>query len=91
MMPCAILLVEDNPADVYLTRRAITEVDKTIQIAVAPDGPAALAYLQNEAPALVVSSLTLCEHDPPTAAPGAPFSNLLGYGRRMPLLPGLGP
>jgi CheY-like chemotaxis protein len=59
MMPSAILLVEDNPADAYLTCRAITEVDKTIQIAVVPDGPTALAYLQKEAPYTLVSAPAL--------------------------------
>jgi chemotaxis family two-component system response regulator Rcp1 len=43
-----ILLVEDNPGDVRLTREALSESGRTPKLAVAPDGVEALAYLRRE-------------------------------------------
>lgn len=45
-----ILLVEDNPADVYLIRQAIAECGPDIHLAIVPDGGEALAYLRKEPP-----------------------------------------
>ena len=43
-----ILLVEDSPGDVRLTIEAFREVDKSVQLHVAPDGVAAMAFLRRE-------------------------------------------
>jgi CheY-like chemotaxis protein len=43
--PSKILLVEDDPHDVELTRSALTENHLTNEIGVARDGAEALAYL----------------------------------------------
>lgn len=45
-----ILLVEDNPGDVRLTREALREGRVPMQVAVAADGVEALAYLRREGP-----------------------------------------
>jgi len=53
MSPAAartILLVEDNPADVYLIRQAVAECDRAIQLAIVPDGGDTLAFLRKEPP-----------------------------------------
>jgi CheY-like chemotaxis protein len=61
-----ILLVEDNPADVYLLRRAVAECGQDLQLWVVADGPEALAFLRKEhplahvpTPALIVVDLLL--------------------------------
>lgn len=41
-----ILLVEDNPDDVLLTRRAIKKAGMHVSLAVVSDGDAAVAYLE---------------------------------------------
>lgn len=43
--PHAILLVEDNPADVKITLRALRELATPVDLIVARDGEEALAYL----------------------------------------------
>jgi chemotaxis family two-component system response regulator Rcp1 len=43
-----ILLVEDNPADVFLTREVLKEANISHNLQVAPDGEVALEYLQQE-------------------------------------------
>ena len=48
--PRTILLVEDNPADVYLVQRAIEECGSDLKLSVVPDGVEALAFLRKEAP-----------------------------------------
>jgi chemotaxis family two-component system response regulator Rcp1 len=58
-MELAVLVVEDNPADASLIRRTIRELDPTIEVTVAPDGPAALAYLQKAAPSTVAPNPAL--------------------------------
>lgn len=46
--PIQILLVEDNPGDVLLTKEAFSKVKIANDIAVATDGEEALAYLRKE-------------------------------------------
>ena len=46
--PLQLLLVEDNPGDVRLTREAFREVDGSIQLHVARDGVEAMAFLKRE-------------------------------------------
>ncbi len=48
--PIPILLVEDNPADVELTREALSEGQLHNEIFHVADGPRALAFLRQEAP-----------------------------------------
>jgi chemotaxis family two-component system response regulator Rcp1 len=50
MRPIEILLVEDNPGDVRLTREALAEAKVRNNLAVANDGVDALAYLRRESP-----------------------------------------
>ena len=62
-----ILLVEDNPDDVELTRIAFAEAGCDHQLAVVSDGAEAVAYLQacppTELPALVLLDLNLPKLD----------------------------
>ena len=44
------LVVEDNPADVYLVRRVMEDCGRDIQLFVEPDGGEALAFLRKEMP-----------------------------------------
>jgi CheY-like chemotaxis protein len=46
--PFDVLLVEDNPGDVDLTREALEEADPRVRLAVARDGEEALAVLRRE-------------------------------------------
>jgi two-component system, chemotaxis family, response regulator Rcp1 len=46
--PIEILLVEDNPGDVRLTREALLDDKIRNEMAVVPDGVEALAYLRKE-------------------------------------------
>ena len=50
MRPIEILLVEDNPGDVRLTREALQEAKVRNNLAVANDGVEALSYLRREPP-----------------------------------------
>jgi two-component system, chemotaxis family, response regulator Rcp1 len=50
MKPIKVLLIEDNPGDVRLTREALREGKIEIDLTVADDGEAALAYLLKEGP-----------------------------------------
>jgi CheY-like chemotaxis protein len=54
-----VLLVEDNPADVYLIQRAVADCGDDIHLSVVPDGGEALAFLRKEAPFTQVPSPTL--------------------------------
>jgi len=45
-MPIEVLLVEDNPGDVRLTREAFLVANKTIRLRVAADGVEAMEYLR---------------------------------------------
>lgn len=47
-MPIEVLLVEDSPGDVRLTREAFGEANKSIHLHVAVDGVEAMAFLKNE-------------------------------------------
>jgi two-component system, chemotaxis family, response regulator Rcp1 len=49
-MPKQLLLVEDNPGDVRLTREAFREANMEIHLHVASDGVEAMAFLRNEDP-----------------------------------------
>jgi chemotaxis family two-component system response regulator Rcp1 len=68
--PAEILLVEDNPADVRLTREALREGKVRNNLYVAPDGVEALALLRNEGkyadvprPDLILLDLNLPKKD----------------------------
>ncbi|HKA53992.1 MAG TPA: response regulator [Candidatus Binatia bacterium] len=54
-----VLLVEDNPADVYLIRRVVEDCGRDIHLFVEPDGGEALAFLRKDAPFTHVPSPTL--------------------------------
>jgi len=54
-----VLLVEDNPADVYLIQRAVQDCGRDIHLSVVPDSGEALAFLRKEAPFTYVPSPTL--------------------------------
>ncbi|MFY9804526.1 MAG: response regulator [Candidatus Acidiferrales bacterium] len=47
-MPIEVLLVEDSPGDVRLTREAFGEVNPSIHLSVAADGLEAMAFLRRE-------------------------------------------
>ncbi len=47
-MPIHVLLVEDNPGDVRLTREAFRDVDSSVQLHVANDGVEAMAFLNHD-------------------------------------------
>jgi two-component system, chemotaxis family, response regulator Rcp1 len=49
-MPIQVLLVEDSPGDVRLTKEAFREANRTIHIHVANDGVDAMAFLRHEGP-----------------------------------------
>jgi CheY-like chemotaxis protein len=62
----AVLLVEDNPADIYLIRKAVEEWDPHIHLSIVPNGRDALAFLRQEgayalepAPALILLDLLM--------------------------------
>ena len=68
--PAEILLVEDNPADVRLTREALREGKVRNNLHVAPDGVEALKLLRNEGkyadvprPDLILLDLNLPKKD----------------------------
>jgi chemotaxis family two-component system response regulator Rcp1 len=47
-MPLTVLLVEDSPGDVRLTREAFREANELIQVHVAADGVEAMDFLRRE-------------------------------------------
>ena len=47
--PARVLLVEDNEADVRLTREALREAGEGVRLSAVADGDQALAYLRREA------------------------------------------
>jgi CheY-like chemotaxis protein len=49
-MPPAILLVEDNPADVKITQRALKEIGLPVELIVMRDGQEAFEYLLRQGP-----------------------------------------
>jgi len=48
--PARILLVEDDPADILMTRKALEKSKLRVGLDVVEDGEAALAFLRQEAP-----------------------------------------
>jgi len=48
--PIEVLLVEDSPGDVRLTREAFREANSSIRLHVATDGVEAMAFLRRQAP-----------------------------------------
>jgi CheY-like chemotaxis protein len=48
--PLEVLLVEDNPGDVRLTREAFRDAETPIQLHVASDGVEAMAFLSRQGP-----------------------------------------
>jgi chemotaxis family two-component system response regulator Rcp1 len=70
MQPADILLVEDNPSDVYLTEEALRAVGVSSRLHVAADGVEAMAFLRREGihgeaprPNLVLLDLNLPRKD----------------------------
>ncbi|HEY6339993.1 MAG TPA: response regulator [Bryobacteraceae bacterium] len=63
--PLHVLLIEDNPADVVLTRMTLKESGRMHELLVIGDGEAALAYLRvaSPAPDLIVLDLNLPKLD----------------------------
>jgi CheY-like chemotaxis protein len=68
--PIRILLAEDNPADVYLIKRALAENSVSCLLQVALDGNEALSFLRLEGkfkdaprPNLILLDLNLPRHD----------------------------
>jgi chemotaxis family two-component system response regulator Rcp1 len=62
----AILLVEDNPADIYLIQTTLQECGNDIHLSIVPNGRDALTFLRKEgayalepAPALILLDLSL--------------------------------
>ena len=49
-MPIEVLLVEDSPGDVRLTREAFREANRAINLHVSSDGVEAMAFLRRTAP-----------------------------------------
>jgi two-component system, chemotaxis family, response regulator Rcp1 len=49
-MPLQVLLVEDSPGDLRLTREAFRDINPLIQVHVACDGVEAMAFLRHEGP-----------------------------------------
>jgi chemotaxis family two-component system response regulator Rcp1 len=49
-MPIEVLLVEDSPGDVRLTRDAFRDANVSIHLSVATDGVEAMAFLKHEGP-----------------------------------------
>jgi two-component system, chemotaxis family, response regulator Rcp1 len=47
-MPIEVLLIEDSPGDVRLTREAFRDADASIHLHVASDGVEAMAFLRHE-------------------------------------------
>jgi len=47
-MPIEVLLVEDSPGDVRLTREAFRDANKSMRLHVASDGVEAMAFLRHE-------------------------------------------
>jgi two-component system, chemotaxis family, response regulator Rcp1 len=65
-----IFLAEDNPADVYLIKRALREQGVVFELEVAENGKQALSFLQQgdrfleeRGPALILLDLNLPQHD----------------------------
>jgi CheY-like chemotaxis protein len=63
----SIVLVEDNPADVYLVRRALQRAGVTLPLVVLTDGAEALHFVQGQGdgrqPCLIILDLNLPKND----------------------------
>jgi two-component system, chemotaxis family, response regulator Rcp1 len=55
----AVLLVEDNPADIYLIRKAVEACNSAIHLTIIPNGRDALAFLRQEGAYALEPSPTL--------------------------------
>jgi chemotaxis family two-component system response regulator Rcp1 len=69
-MPIEVLLIEDSPGDVRLTREAFAEANSSIQLHVVEDGMEAMAFLRREGvharaprPGLILLDLNLPKMD----------------------------
>jgi chemotaxis family two-component system response regulator Rcp1 len=69
-MPIEILLVEDSPGDVRLTREAFRDVNRAVRLHVASDGVEAMEFLRREGthvhaprPALILLDLNIPKTD----------------------------
>jgi len=69
-MPITVLLVEDSPGDVRLTREAFREANSSVALQVAADGVEAMAFLRRQGvhaqaprPALILLDLNLPKMD----------------------------
>ena len=78
-----VLLVEDNPADVYLIQRAVAECGSDIHLSVMPDGGEVLAFLRQEAPFAHVPAPTLIVLD--LRLPRINGDQILPDVRRLPM------
>jgi CheY-like chemotaxis protein len=68
--PARILVMEDNPADIYLLRHALDQHDEEYQLEVLADGEAAIHFIQSQRtaaaepePCVIVLDLHLPKHD----------------------------
>ena len=61
MTPPTVLMVEDNPADVYLISEAMRQHEVEVRVQVVSDGESAIQYIQkeNDLPAVIVLDLNL--------------------------------
>ncbi len=58
-----VLLVEDNPADIYLIKKAIHAEDPACHTVAIGDGDTAIEYLAGERPDIVVLDLNIPRRD----------------------------
>lgn len=70
MTAARILIVEDNPSDIYVLRRALERQEEPVEIEVLSDGEAALNFIRNQRgasaelkPCVIVLDLHLPKHD----------------------------
>lgn len=67
--PAAILVIEDNPADVYLLRHALNQHSDDFQMEILKDGEEAIEFVNNQRslpepkPCVIVLDLHLPKHD----------------------------
>jgi CheY-like chemotaxis protein len=78
----AILLVEDNPADVSLIQRAVAECGNNIRLSVVSNGRDALAFLRKDPPFMHAPALALILLD--LNLPILDGYQVLGELRRLP-------
>ena len=61
--PLEVLLIEDNPADIYLIKKAMHAEDPACHTVAIADGDAAIEYLADERPDIVVLDLNIPRRD----------------------------